>query len=112
MVVQDSSVTARIYDLTGKQIRMIELGHTPARNYVESSKAIYWDGRSENGEYVSKLRLKYKVDVMIQRVIILFLLMLVILAGCKDGAGKISSRDKVGVVAELASQQDALLVMW
>ena len=35
---------------------------------------------------------------MIQRVIILFLLMLVILAGCKDGAGKISSRDKVEMV--------------
>ena len=35
---------------------------------------------------------------MIQRVIILFLLMLVILAGCKDGAGKISSRDEVEMV--------------
>ena len=30
--------------VTGKQVR---------GNYVESSKAIYWDGRSENGEYVS-----------------------------------------------------------
>ena len=31
---------------------MIELGHIPAGNYIESSKAIYWDGRSENGEQV------------------------------------------------------------
>ena len=32
---------------------MIELGHIPAGNYVESSKEIYWDGRTEDGEQVS-----------------------------------------------------------
>ena len=32
---------------------MIKLGHLSAGNYVESSKAIYWDDRSENGEQVS-----------------------------------------------------------
>ena len=53
MVTEDSTVTAKIYDVTGKQIRMIELGHIPAGNYVELSKAIYWDGKSENGEQVS-----------------------------------------------------------
>ena len=31
---------------------MIKLGHLSAGNYVESSKAIYWDGRSENREQV------------------------------------------------------------
>jgi len=31
-------------NITGKQIRMIELGHIPAGNYVESNKAIYWNG--------------------------------------------------------------------
>jgi len=35
------TVTAKIYDLTGKQIRMIELGHVTAENYVDSGKAIY-----------------------------------------------------------------------
>ena len=29
-LAQDSTVTARIYDVTGKQIRMIELGHVTA----------------------------------------------------------------------------------
>ena len=62
MVVQDSSVTAKIYDVTGKQIRMIELGHVTAGNYVESSKAIYWDGRSENGEYVSSGTYFYQIQ--------------------------------------------------
>ena len=62
MVVQDSSVTAKIYDVTGKLIRMIELGHATAGNYVESSKAIYWDGRSENGEYVSSGTYFYQIQ--------------------------------------------------
>jgi len=52
-LAQDSTVTAKIYDVTGKQIRMIELGYVPAGNYVESSKAIYWDGKTEIGEQVS-----------------------------------------------------------
>ena len=52
-LAQDATVTVRIYDLTGKQIRIIQLGHLPAGNYVESNRAIYWDGRSENGEVVS-----------------------------------------------------------
>ena len=62
MVVQNSSVTAKIYDLTGKLIRMIELGHVTAGNYLESSKAIYWDGRSENGEYVSPGTYFYQIQ--------------------------------------------------
>ena len=52
-LADDSTVTAKIYDVTGNQIRMIELGHIPAGNYVESSKAIYWNGRTEDGEQVS-----------------------------------------------------------
>ena len=32
---------------------MIELGHIPAKNYVESRKAIYWDGKTDRGETVS-----------------------------------------------------------
>jgi len=40
--------------VTGKQVR---------GNYVESSKAIYWDGRSENGEYVSLVLNFYQIQV-------------------------------------------------
>ena len=61
-LAQDSTVTARIYGLTGKQIRMIELGHLPAGNYVESSKAIYWDGRSNNGELISSGTYFYQIE--------------------------------------------------
>ena len=62
MVAQDSSVTAKIYDVTGKQIRMIELGHVTAGNYVESNRAIYWDGRSENGEMVASGTYFYQIQ--------------------------------------------------
>ena len=47
------TVTAKIYDLTGKQIGMIELGHLPEGNYVESNQAIYWDGKTDTGETVT-----------------------------------------------------------
>ena len=52
-VAEDSTVTAKIYDLTGKQIRTIELGYIPTGDYVESNKAIYWDKKTETGELVA-----------------------------------------------------------
>jgi len=52
----------KIYDLTGKQIRMIELGHIPAGRYVESNRAIYWDGRTEDGERVSSGTYFYQIE--------------------------------------------------
>ncbi len=61
-LAEDSTVTARIYDVTGKQIRIIELGHIAAGNYVESSKAIYWDGRTEDGEFVSSGTYFYQIE--------------------------------------------------
>ena len=62
MVAQDSTVTVKIYDVTGKQIRIIELGYVAAGNYVESSKAIYWDGRTEDGEKVSSGTYFYQIE--------------------------------------------------
>jgi len=61
-LAQDSTVTAKIYDVTGKKIRLIELGHIPAGNYVESNKAIYWDGRTEDGEQVSSGTYFYQIE--------------------------------------------------
>jgi len=60
-LAKDSTVTARIYDVTGKQIRIIQLGYVPAGNYVESNRAIYWDGRTENGELVSSGTYFYQI---------------------------------------------------
>ena len=41
---------------------MIKLGHIPAGNYVESSKEIYWDGRTEDGEQVSSRTYFYQIE--------------------------------------------------
>ena len=60
-LAHDWTVTARIYDVTGKQIRIIELGHIAEGNYVESSKAIYWDGKTEDGEQVSSGTYFYQI---------------------------------------------------
>ena len=62
MVTEDSTVTAKIYDVTGRQIRMIQLGYVQAGNYVESSKAIYWDGRTDTGEQVSSGTYFYQIE--------------------------------------------------
>ena len=40
---------------------MIELDHLPAGNYVESGKAIYWDGKTESGELVSSGTYFYQI---------------------------------------------------
>ena len=52
-----------INDVTGKQIRAIKLGHLSAGNYVESSKAIYWDGKTDTGEQVSSGTYFYQIEV-------------------------------------------------
>ena len=41
---------------------MIELGYIPAGNYVESNRAIYWDGRTEDGEQVSSGTYFYQIE--------------------------------------------------
>ena len=61
-IAQDSLVTAKIYDVTGKLIRMIELGHVTAGNYVDSGKAIYWDGKTDAGERVASGTYFYQIQ--------------------------------------------------
>ena len=41
---------------------MIELSHVTAENYVESNRAIYWDGRTEDGEQVSSGTYFYQIE--------------------------------------------------
>ena len=48
-----STVTVKIYDVTGSLVRTIEVGHKPVGYYLTREKAVYWDGRNEKGESVS-----------------------------------------------------------
>ncbi|MFB3040433.1 MAG: FlgD immunoglobulin-like domain containing protein [Candidatus Poribacteria bacterium] len=45
-----ATVQIEIYDLKGKQVRMLDVGQKPAGYYIERNKAAYWDGRNNLGE--------------------------------------------------------------
>ena len=49
---QDAEVRLTIYDVTGKTVRKMELGHLTAGSYSQTERAIYWDGKTETGEQV------------------------------------------------------------
>ncbi len=46
-------VSVRIYSMSGQLVREFALGYKPAGLYISQDRAIYWDGRNEDGEYVS-----------------------------------------------------------
>jgi hypothetical protein len=52
-IATGSKVILTIYNLEGKLIRQINLGVKPAGFYVQKDRAIYWDGRSQDGERVA-----------------------------------------------------------
>ena len=41
---------------------MIDLGHLPAGNYVESNRAIHWDGKTDTGEQVASGAYFYRLQ--------------------------------------------------
>lgn len=49
-LAEDSDVTVRIFNSTGRLVRTLELGHQGAGIYKSARRAAYWDGRNENGE--------------------------------------------------------------
>ena len=50
---EGSTVTVKIYDVSGSLVRTIEVGHKPVGYYFTRERAVYWDGRNENGERIS-----------------------------------------------------------
>ena len=48
----DTDVQLTIYDTTGAVVRRFDLGLQPAGHYTDRAKAVYWDGRNDNGEPV------------------------------------------------------------
>lgn len=48
-----TEVKIRIYNVSGKQIRTLNLGRKEAGLYLTKAQAAYWDGRNEAGEQVS-----------------------------------------------------------
>ena len=50
---ESSDVTIRIYSMSGNLVRELDLGHKSPGVYVNSHRAVHWDGRNEAGEQVS-----------------------------------------------------------
>ena len=52
-LAKPAEVTLTIYDIRGRVVRTLRLGHQPAGMYRSRSKAAYWDGRNYLGEKVA-----------------------------------------------------------
>ena len=52
-LAEDAFVTLTIYDLSGRIVRTLDVGHRVASAYESRSKAVYWDGRNGFGEQVA-----------------------------------------------------------
>ncbi len=48
-----AEVTLTIYDMHGGVVRRLEMGHQAAGVYQSRSRAAYWDGRNQGGEFVA-----------------------------------------------------------
>ena len=52
-LAQSAEVTLMIYDMNGRLVRRLAVGHQAAGMYRSRSRAIYWDGRNQLGESVA-----------------------------------------------------------
>ncbi|MBM3212260.1 T9SS type A sorting domain-containing protein, partial [Candidatus Poribacteria bacterium] len=59
---EDSEVTIKIYEATGKLVRRLDLGFKPAGSYKTKDKAVYWDGSNDNGEKVASGVYFYNIE--------------------------------------------------
>ena len=50
---EDAEVVVRIYDVTGRLVHTLQVGHQLAGFYLSRSKAAYWNGRNALGESVA-----------------------------------------------------------
>ena len=59
---QDAEVRLTIYDVAGKTVRKMELGHLTTGSYSQTEKAIYWDGKAVTGEQVGSGTYFYQIQ--------------------------------------------------
>ena len=50
---RDANVTIQIYNVSGKAVRTLNLGHKSKGLYLTTSTAAYWDGKNSTGEDVA-----------------------------------------------------------
>ena len=52
-LAEDADVVIRIYDISGRLVRMLDLGYKEAGSYTSQSRTAHWDGRNELRERVA-----------------------------------------------------------
>lgn len=52
-LAKESSIVVTIYDVRGRVVRRLDLGHLPPGYYTSRNRAAYWDGRNAVGESVA-----------------------------------------------------------
>ncbi len=52
-LAESAEVTLTIYDMNGQLVRRLSVGHQTAGIYRSRSRAVYWDGRNQLGEFVA-----------------------------------------------------------
>ena len=52
-LAKDANVTLRIYAVNGTLVRTLDLGYQPPGIYQNHSRAAYWNGKNEVGEFVA-----------------------------------------------------------
>jgi len=52
-LAKSTDVTVQIYDIHGRLVRKLALGHQSAGRYMNRRTAAYWDGKNDTGERVS-----------------------------------------------------------
>ena len=53
-LAEPADVTLHIYSVNGALVRTLKLGHQIAGMYHSKNRAVYWDGRNEQGERVAE----------------------------------------------------------
>jgi hypothetical protein len=52
-LAEDSDVAIRIYSVSGRMVRVLNLNQKNAGSYMSKQKAAYWNGRDDSGELVA-----------------------------------------------------------
>jgi len=61
-LAEGSDVTISIYNMKGKLVRTLKLGHRQAGFYLSKGRATYWNGRNQTGEQVASGVYFYTID--------------------------------------------------
>ena len=60
---ENSNVTIYIYNVLGNCIKTFKIGYQPAGKYISSNRALYWNGKNEQGVEVPSGLYFYKIQV-------------------------------------------------